>query len=151
MDTQAPESASTSCILFECTIEMPYGHYSKKNSKSIGRGRNGKPFIRTNDKYAAIERYVLQCLQGRKLDLHYHESIQFPVSLVLNLQCDSCLTKKGVISRTGGDLDNLIQGPIDCLVKAQILADDSLVTRLTATKSHGENSISIRIYRDGQT
>ena len=151
---QAIESAPSEApngLLFSCRIDLPDGHYSKKNSKSIawrGKYSAARPFIRTNDRAAAIERYVLLCLQRIVSELRDHRTIELPVHVMLDLSCDSVLTKKGVISRSGGDLDNLIQGPIDCLVKAGIIADDSYITRLSARKRQGENSVAIKIYRD---
>ena len=54
-------------------------------------------------------------------------------------------TKKGIISKTSKDVDNLIKTAQDCLFK-NLSFDDAFITKVTAEKIHAENpSISITV------
>ncbi len=138
-------------VLFQCRIEMPYGHYSKKNAKTISwRGKHSakRPFIRSTAKAVYIERYILSVLSGITSSLRPKKPLDGPLHGMFTVYSPSFIRKDGHLNLRGGDLENLIQGPLDALTKAEIIKDDSLFTRLEAFKRIGDEAIEIRIFSD---
>jgi len=141
----------SSQILFEFTIEIPY-FTSQKNAKTI-RYKRGKPgfaggsrrkfipFISSTDKSASAQRFLLSELQMLARRAGISQPIDVEMRLLLSFSLSSMLTKKGKINKRSGDLDNLLCAPIDALVKAKIISDDSLITEIQAFKRPGEKNI----------
>ncbi len=151
--TQGPYggSSDSSRVLFECTVSVQE-HFSQKNAKTIGWRRTGRatggsrrkaglaPFIRSTTRSQSAKNLLLLSLQDRARASNIREPITVPVRVLLSICTNKFFTAKGQVSLKSGDLDNLIQGPIDCLVKAGILKDDGLIVELTAIKRFGEEN-----------
>ena len=82
------------------------------------------------------EQLLLKSLLIEKLK----QKIDEPITCDINLKCifyypnSVFYTKKGIRSKTIGDLDNLTQLPLDCLQKAKIIANDTIVCGLDDTR-----------------
>jgi hypothetical protein len=141
-------------LLFRAVIPVE-AHYSKKNSKTIsyrwsGSGANrrrGSPFIRTTDKAAMAEQFLVRILSSGERFSSSSHPLCIPLFLLLKFKLDSFYTKKGEVNLRAGDLSNLIQGVEDSLQKADIIKDDALITKLLASKEFGlQNEIVIELF-----
>lgn len=145
-------------LLFSASIDVEK-HFSQKNAKKIayrfGRGRaftnTGKrftPFIKSTPESMAQSEFFLLCLRSFSGRFNTSFPINNPVRVVWRFQLEDFYTKKGKVRLKKWDLDNLIAGPMDCLVKAGIIEDDGLIIKLEAEKVFGPNNVSVRIFSE---
>ncbi len=156
-----PEEASNpSDVLFYASFGVGK-HTSKKNEKSIGMRKGGAsrfakrtgytPFVMSTNAARAAERdLLLHLMQARMHGVHTQSPINgMAVWGLFFIESPTFLTKKGLINQRGGDLDNLVTTYLDALVKSEILADDSWITRISCTKRYAEtNKITIWLMKD---
>ncbi len=144
-------SLKISSCLYSASIDVEK-HFSQKNSKQIGMRRikgRFRPFIRSTNESLGRSQFLL--LRMREVARHFGTAfpIDHAVRVVWHFQLHDLLTKKGRVKKRCWDLDNLIAGPTDCLVKAGILTDDGLIVQIEAKKTLGPDSVSVSIY-DGR-
>lgn len=114
--------------IFRCLVEVPK-HGIKKNSKEIRMNfRTKKRFIGSNSKAQYLENFLASVLLRQRL-LKRVDTIDFDVNakIVFFFPESVYFTKAGKRSNKVGDLSNLYQNVEDCLQKAQILQNDSLI------------------------
>lgn len=85
-------------------------------------------------------------MQIRARELRIDKPISCPLQIMLTISVNNYYTQKGALNRRAGDLDNLIQGPIDCLMRAGIIEDDSQIVSIIADKVLGPNEIRIKLF-----
>lgn len=132
MDTQAPESASKTNLLFRCQFDVPY-FTSQKNAKTI-HYRGSRPFIASTTKSTSARNFLLSQLSMFARDADIGQPFDMEMRLLLTFCLEKFYNKKGKIHRRSGDLDNLLAAPIDALVKSGIISDDSLLVDIQARK-----------------
>lgn len=148
---QAPqtsnEGASNTNLLFRCQFDVPY-FTSQKNAKTI-HFKRGRPFIASTAKSTSARGFLLSQLQMLARDANIGQPFDMEMRLLLTFCLSNFYNKKGKIHRRSGDLDNLIAAPVDALVKAGIISDDSLLTSITANKIasiSGSNILTVELY-----
>lgn len=139
------QSPPQSHLLFHFITEVS-GFSSKKNNKSIYRGKGGRPFIATNSKYKALDDILVLHLRRRAAELHLVKTISHPVRCVFHFFSPSWVTKRGTINRRAGDLSNLFLGPEDALQKAGIIDDDSQILSYDGSRKILSQDTKIEIY-----
>lgn len=148
---QWPTSEALSNILYSITIKVEK-HYSQKNGKVIRwGGRNSVargPFIANSNQSYRLGKYLVSQMQIRARELNIDKPFTCPVQLLCAIGIDTMWTQKGTLNKKSGDLDNLIQGPIDSLMKAGVIEDDCQITEITCLKRYGENSITLMLLKD---
>lgn len=112
-------------LLFYARFEVEK-HVTKKNSRQIFK-RAGKPFLGKNQALRDAENYMLQKLRVQKDALGLNEPLGCDMHAVFVFGFSDYFTKKGQRSLRLGDLSNLYQLPEDCLEKAEIIKNDSLI------------------------
>ena len=88
---------------------------AKKNSKSIGF-RNGKPFIRNNNRVSVQESEMAKKFQDDFIEEGFIESFESGVEVIVEIWNQD---------RRCRDLDNQISTVLDALVLGGIIKDDS--------------------------
>ncbi len=140
--SQSPQSH----LLFHASIEVS-AFSSKKNRKVIHRNfQTGRNFIGSDPKHAKLDRILVCALQSIARNLHFNKPINFAVRAVFLFHSPNWLTKKGSINKRAGDLSNLIQGPEDSLMAAQIIEDDSQILSYDGSRKILSQDTKIEIY-----
>ena len=105
-------------------------HFIKKNSRDIMYNRRTKkPFIGKKADLANAEKYLIEYMQLHALKMGIREPLNEPVWAIFffHFTKEQFFTKKGIMRQTIGDLSNLYQLPEDCLEKAGVIANDTLI------------------------
>lgn len=117
-------------LLFKASINVDH-HAIKKNSRCILRNRaTNRPFIGKSTALTVAEKILITRLMQIKLAQRLYEPITCDVQCTLLFYFSNYWIKKNSEKRRSkklGDLSNLYQLPEDCLVKAGILIDDSII------------------------
>ena len=127
----------------------------KKNHRPIYINRaTGKRFLGKSKRLSDYETWAVTCLKEGIVE--YWEGMisgelpgfkLFPIKEPIHITYKFyCKTKRKV------DLSNLIEAPQDCLVKADIISDDSIIEKITAEKFYNKSNprceIEIEILRE---
>ena len=121
-------------LVFDAVIQVP-SHGILKNSKEIRMNKKtGARFISSNHIALALKRHLTNELihKARKESImgdRYCHNIANPVSIEFKFAYpkDKLITQKDTLNRKCGDLSNLYCLPEDCLQKAGIILDDSMI------------------------
>lgn len=113
--------------LFHARIEMP-SHVSKKNNRPI-HGRGSHKWIGKSERLRFTETFLTLKLKELADQQGLSEPIDLPIWAVLHFHFpkDVYLTKKGVMNKKLPDLSNLYELPQDCLERAGVILNDSLI------------------------
>jgi len=130
IEKQIKEAFSIDRLLAHFVIETE-SHVVKKNNRPIfrrGRGR-GKTFLGKTDRLINAEGYYLLEMTKQAATQGAGYPIDFPIWVIFLFYFSPTdyFTKKGQISLTLPDLSNLYQLPEDCLQKAGVIKNDSLI------------------------
>jgi len=174
--TNCPENTNrithVNPLLFEAVIYVA-SHYAKKNAKTIRyRGRKNAPgfasrstglvpYIANTIANQQSEHVLVFHLSRVRSKLHLDSPICYPLHVVFNFFSPNWVKKQKTlklksqppleINARAGDLDNIIQGPLDALVKARIITDDSIITDIKQRKIRSsKTAVHIQIYKDTQ-
>ncbi len=149
--TKGSQGETLNGVLYSVTIPVEK-HYSQKNNKRlIWRGKNSaaqRPMLISSENTMRLSKHILSAMQIRAKELGLDKPISCPMSIMLTISIDNFWTVKGTINKKAGDLDNLIQGPIDCLMKAGIVEDDAFIVSIMAKKQLGKNQIELVLIQD---
>lgn len=134
-------------ILYHTRFEIPR-HFSKKNSKTI-LGRTRK-FIGNSKEFKAIEEHILLNLRSPRNHRNFNKPISIGVRVVFLLFCENYLTQTGRRNLKLIDLSNSVQIYEDCLEKAEIIENDTMIESIDGSKRlpWGKNEIEIIIVQD---
>lgn len=103
-------------------------HVTKKNGRPVII-RNGKPAIGKSNALVCAERHLTLHLKDQANRQGLFRPLNVPIWAVFHFYFphDKFYTLNGQISRNLPDLSNLYELPQDCLQKANIIANDSLI------------------------
>lgn len=112
-DTEQMKDESLKQVNYPISFIIKGEPRTKKNSQRIMRNRSGRTFIIPSQQYqdyekAFIEQAVNEGVEGLKID----ESV--------NIKCLFYMHTRRKV-----DLTNLLSGAMDCMVSAEIIADDN--------------------------
>lgn len=116
-------------ILFKCKIKVPR-HGILKNSKQIRvNKKTGARFIASSDNSTLCEAWIMRSLHMERIKQKIDEPINCDLIALFMFHFPNSVyfTKKGIRSKTLPDLDNLYSLPQDCLQKAKIIENDSII------------------------
>lgn len=115
-------------MIFKVSFPVPK-HGILKNGKLIRFNRKtNKSFIGKNDSVIYLERFLVSSLVRTK-EVHELNTIESDISVCFKFYFpkEVYFTKKGLRSRKLPDLSNLYELPQDCMIKAGIILDDTLI------------------------
>ena len=127
-------------VLFYINIYVPH-HLSSKNNRPIWRGRVGK-----SEKLRNVEKYLeLEFRKAHELKTTFN----FDIHAKIIFHSAKYWTKKNIRNKKCGDLVNLLQLPCDCLERARIIENDSLIQSFDGSriKPSEQNRLEITLYK----
>jgi Holliday junction resolvase RusA-like endonuclease len=138
-------------VLFYAKINIER-HVVKKNGRPIYKNKKtGRFFLGKRHGLVLAEDALLSNLETCRIKHGITDPIDFPIHCIFTFcfNASNYYTKKGEISKKLPDLSNLIQLPEDCLEKARIIANDSLIHSLDGSRrlAHSSTQLEIKILR----
>lgn len=121
--------------IFKAKFEVPY-HAVLKNNKQISYNKkNGRNFLRSNDRVIFAKDWLFAKLTNEKLKSRVDKiNCYFNLKLIFYFPESVFFTKKGSRSLKIPDISNLYELPQDVLTKAGIIEDDTLVESHNGSK-----------------
>lgn len=118
-------------VLFHCGFVTPRHAASKNEKKIMVNPKTGKLFLGKHDKTLEAQKWIINNLIRWRLRKRLET-----ISCDVNLRCifyfpqKVYTTKKGERSKKIPDLENCISTIQDCLTKAKIIVDDTIICGL---------------------
>ncbi len=122
-------SFSLEKLLCYFSLELPH-HLSKKNGRPIFKNRRtGISFTGKSQRLRITEKAMIEqfILQRKKQGIIEPLSCRLWTIMHFHFKREDFFTKKGEISLKLPDLSNLLQLPEDCLQKAGVISNDTLI------------------------
>jgi len=137
--------------VFHAKIEVPR-HFSKKNSRPIFFNRKtGKRFLGKDLALSQAEDTLVSTLRQKARAQGITEPIGYDLHVRFLFFFDNYFTKSNARNKKIGDLSNLYLFPEDCLQKASIIENDSLICSHDGSRrmpsQNGKSYLEIYIYR----
>jgi Holliday junction resolvase RusA-like endonuclease len=114
----------------------PTSNHAQKNAL------RGRRIIRYNTPvYNAFKARVVVELGNDNLEA-FTAFLASPHKVLISIHSPRVLTKKGEVSKTFSDVDNLCKGLLDAIYKP-LNANDALIMHLTASKHHADEEYTV--------
>lgn len=136
-------------ILFYAKITVD-SHGIKKNNRPIFRNkRTGKPFLGKSARFKGAESHFVLELQSLRNKYQIIKPFQGALHAMFLFGCKDFYTARGTVSRSIGDLSNMIELPQDALQEAGIIENDAQIHSLDLTRRipADENYVEIFLMR----
>lgn len=135
-------------LLFYCHVDVDK-HVTKKNNRSIFKNRKtGRMYPGKSKELVSAEEHMISEMaeQWRKFGGNQPLNMHIWCVFIFFFNHRHYYTKNGTINRRIGDLSNLIQLPEDCLQKAGIIKDDSLIMSLDLSRKFPGESNYLELF-----
>jgi Holliday junction resolvase RusA-like endonuclease len=133
-------------ILFYAKINVAQ-HGIKKNNRPIFKNRRtGKSFLGKSPRLKGLESDMLFQLQSLRNKYQIIKPIQGALWGMFLFGCKDFYTLRGTVSRSIGDLSNLIELPQDALQEAGIIENDAQIHSLDLSRRLPADENYIEIY-----
>lgn len=114
-------------LIFHCKIPLQH-HVAKKNNRPIFKVRaTGRSFLGKSPELQKYELLLVAEFQRQARLQNIVKPHDGPIWAMFHFYFPNFFTKKGQMNMKLGDLSNLYQLPEDCLQKAGIIENDSLI------------------------